>query len=80
MQESESLKSNTAHSRNEAVPPREKVDGSTRFFIVPSDALVSLVSLQVFYLWVGKCVSEMFIRDVLGCPNYASIPPNMVGT
>lgn len=22
----------------------------------------------------------MFIRDVLGCPNYASIPPNMVRT
>ncbi|KAK0138257.1 Protein transport protein Sec24B [Merluccius polli] len=32
---------------------------------------------SVFYLWVGKCVNEMFIRDVLGCPNYASIPPNM---
>ncbi|KAM9377489.1 protein transport protein Sec24B [Pholidichthys leucotaenia] len=31
----------------------------------------------VFYLWIGKCCSEMFIRDVLGCPNYASIPPNM---
>uniref|UniRef100_A0A3P9L782 Protein transport protein Sec24B n=2 Tax=Oryzias latipes TaxID=8090 RepID=A0A3P9L782_ORYLA len=32
---------------------------------------------NVFYLWVGKCCSEIFIRDVLGCPNYASIPPNM---
>ncbi|XP_024116154.1 protein transport protein Sec24B isoform X2 [Oryzias melastigma] len=32
---------------------------------------------NVFYLWVGKCCSETFIRDVLGCPNYASIPPNM---
>lgn len=32
---------------------------------------------NVFYLWIGKCCSEMFIRDVLGCPNYASIPPNM---
>ncbi|CAJ1059177.1 protein transport protein Sec24B isoform X2 [Xyrichtys novacula] len=31
----------------------------------------------VFYLWVGKCCNEMFIRDVLGYPNYASIPPNM---
>uniref|UniRef100_A0A8C4EL56 SEC24 homolog B, COPII coat complex component n=1 Tax=Dicentrarchus labrax TaxID=13489 RepID=A0A8C4EL56_DICLA len=31
----------------------------------------------VFYLWIGKCCSEVFIRDVLGCPNYASIPPNM---
>ncbi|XP_019110814.2 protein transport protein Sec24B isoform X3 [Larimichthys crocea] len=31
----------------------------------------------VFYLWIGKSCSEMFIRDVLGCPNYASIPPNM---
>lgn len=36
--------------------------------------------LQVFYLWVGKCCSEMFIRDVLGCPDYASIPSNMVST
>ncbi|XP_026213083.1 protein transport protein Sec24B isoform X2 [Anabas testudineus] len=32
---------------------------------------------NVFYLWIGKCCSEMFIQDVLGCPNYASIPPNM---
>ncbi|XP_030620740.1 protein transport protein Sec24B [Chanos chanos] len=32
---------------------------------------------SVMYLWVGKCCSEIFIRDVLGYPNYASIPPNM---
>ncbi|XP_073343492.1 protein transport protein Sec24B isoform X2 [Pagrus major] len=32
---------------------------------------------NVFYLWIGKCCNDMFIRDVLGCPNYASIPPNM---
>lgn len=32
---------------------------------------------NVFYLWIGKCCNEMFIRDVLGCPNYASIPTNM---
>ncbi|XP_039975972.1 protein transport protein Sec24B isoform X3 [Xiphias gladius] len=31
----------------------------------------------VFYLWIGKCCNEMFVRDVLGCPNYASVPPNM---
>ncbi|XP_067456089.1 protein transport protein Sec24B isoform X2 [Thunnus thynnus] len=32
---------------------------------------------NVFYLWIGKCCNETFIRDVLGCPNYASVPPNM---
>ncbi|XP_037635156.1 protein transport protein Sec24B isoform X2 [Sebastes umbrosus] len=32
---------------------------------------------NVFYLWIGKSCNEIFIRDVLGCPNYASIPPNM---
>ncbi|XP_053179494.1 protein transport protein Sec24B [Scomber japonicus] len=32
---------------------------------------------NVFYLWIGKCCNEIFIRDVLGCPNYAAIPPNM---
>ncbi|XP_061896023.1 protein transport protein Sec24B isoform X1 [Entelurus aequoreus] len=32
---------------------------------------------SVFYLWVGKCCNEMFIRDVLDYPNYESIPPNM---
>ncbi|XP_042274820.1 protein transport protein Sec24B isoform X2 [Thunnus maccoyii] len=32
---------------------------------------------NVFYLWIGKCCNETFIRDILGCPNYASIPPNM---
>lgn len=32
---------------------------------------------SVFYLWIGKLCNEMFIRDVLGVPNYAAIPPNM---
>ncbi|XP_052005623.1 protein transport protein Sec24B-like isoform X1 [Xyrauchen texanus] len=32
---------------------------------------------SVMYLWVGKCCNEMFVRDVLGCHNYASIPSNM---
>ncbi|KAM8848153.1 protein transport protein Sec24B [Synchiropus picturatus] len=32
---------------------------------------------NAFYLWVGKCCNEMFIRDVLGFPNHASIPPSM---
>ncbi|XP_076005249.1 protein transport protein Sec24B isoform X2 [Genypterus blacodes] len=32
---------------------------------------------NVFYLWIGKCCNEMFIRDVLGCPDYVSIPANM---
>ncbi|XP_067104024.1 protein transport protein Sec24B isoform X2 [Osmerus mordax] len=32
---------------------------------------------SVFYLWIGKTCNEIFIRDVLGCPNHASIPPNM---
>uniref|UniRef100_A0A8C7UJW3 SEC24 homolog B, COPII coat complex component n=1 Tax=Oncorhynchus mykiss TaxID=8022 RepID=A0A8C7UJW3_ONCMY len=32
---------------------------------------------SVFYLWIGKCCNDVFIRDVLGCPNHASIPPSM---
>ncbi|XP_054453497.1 protein transport protein Sec24B isoform X2 [Anoplopoma fimbria] len=32
---------------------------------------------NAFYLWIGKCCNDMFIRDVLGCPNYTSIPANM---
>ncbi|KAJ8015533.1 hypothetical protein DPEC_G00027120 [Dallia pectoralis] len=32
---------------------------------------------SVFYLWIGKCCNQMFIREVLGCPNHASIPSNM---
>ncbi|XP_061690846.1 protein transport protein Sec24B [Syngnathoides biaculeatus] len=32
---------------------------------------------SVFYLWIGKCCNETFIRDLLDYPNYASIPPNM---
>ncbi|XP_016307573.1 protein transport protein Sec24B-like isoform X2 [Sinocyclocheilus anshuiensis] len=32
---------------------------------------------SVMYLWVGKCCNEMFICDVLGFPNYASLPSNM---
>uniref|UniRef100_G3PWY8 SEC24 homolog B, COPII coat complex component n=1 Tax=Gasterosteus aculeatus aculeatus TaxID=481459 RepID=G3PWY8_GASAC len=33
---------------------------------------------NVFYLWIGKSCSDVFIRDVLGCSSYASIPENMV--
>nr|XP_040030264.1 protein transport protein Sec24B isoform X1 [Gasterosteus aculeatus aculeatus] len=32
---------------------------------------------NVFYLWIGKSCSDVFIRDVLGCSSYASIPENM---
>ncbi|KTG03164.1 hypothetical protein cypCar_00016100 [Cyprinus carpio] len=32
---------------------------------------------SVMYLWLGKCCNETFIRDVLGYPNYASLPSNM---
>ncbi|KAJ8377863.1 hypothetical protein AAFF_G00250950 [Aldrovandia affinis] len=32
---------------------------------------------NVLYLWVGRGCSELFIRDVLGCQNHASIPQNM---
>ncbi|XP_031654303.1 protein transport protein Sec24B-like isoform X2 [Oncorhynchus kisutch] len=32
---------------------------------------------SVFYLWIGKCCNDVFIRDMLGCPNHASIPPSM---
>ncbi|KAI1888244.1 hypothetical protein AGOR_G00183030 [Albula goreensis] len=32
---------------------------------------------NVMYLWVGRGCSELFIRDVLGCQNHASIPQNM---
>ncbi|XP_034038085.1 protein transport protein Sec24B isoform X2 [Thalassophryne amazonica] len=32
---------------------------------------------NAFYLWISKCCSDLFIRDVLGCPDYTSVPPNM---
>ncbi|XP_031722794.1 protein transport protein Sec24B [Anarrhichthys ocellatus] len=32
---------------------------------------------NVFYLWIGKSCDDLFIRDALGCPSYASIPANM---
>ncbi|KAL1261606.1 hypothetical protein QQF64_006871 [Cirrhinus molitorella] len=32
---------------------------------------------SVIYIWVGKCCNETFIRDVLGFPNYASLPSSM---
>ncbi|XP_005872502.2 PREDICTED: protein transport protein Sec24B isoform X1 [Myotis brandtii] len=31
----------------------------------------------VFYIWVGKSCDNNFIEDVLGCPNFASIPQKM---
>lgn len=30
-----------------------------------------------FYIWIGKNCDNNFIKDVLGYPNYASIPPRM---
>ncbi|OXB76796.1 UNVERIFIED_CONTAM: hypothetical protein H355_016277 [Colinus virginianus] len=30
-----------------------------------------------FYIWIGKNCDNSFIKDVLGCPNYASIPQRM---
>ncbi|KAK2829111.1 hypothetical protein Q7C36_017101 [Tachysurus vachellii] len=32
---------------------------------------------SVMYLWMGRSCNEMFIRDVLGCSDYTSIPVNM---
>ncbi|XP_041044984.1 protein transport protein Sec24B-like isoform X2 [Carcharodon carcharias] len=32
---------------------------------------------SVMYLWIGKSCSSNFISEVLGFPNYASIPQNM---
>lgn len=34
--------------------------------------------LQVMYLWLGRSCNEVFIRDVLGFPDYTSIPASMV--
>ncbi|GAA6092873.1 protein transport protein Sec24B isoform X1 [Tachysurus ichikawai] len=32
---------------------------------------------SVMYLWLGRSCNEMFIRDVLGCSDYTSIPVSM---
>ncbi|XP_070360661.1 protein transport protein Sec24B isoform X5 [Equus asinus] len=32
---------------------------------------------SVFYIWIGKSCDNNFIEDVLGCPNFASIPQKM---
>ncbi|XP_029452417.1 LOW QUALITY PROTEIN: protein transport protein Sec24B [Rhinatrema bivittatum] len=32
---------------------------------------------SIFYIWVGKNCDNNFIKDVLGSPNYASIPQKM---
>ncbi|MCJ8739595.1 hypothetical protein PDJAM_G00049110 [Pangasius djambal] len=32
---------------------------------------------SVMYLWLGRNCNEVFIRDVLGCPDYTSIPASM---
>uniref|UniRef100_A0A5F9C9J8 SEC24 homolog B, COPII coat complex component n=1 Tax=Oryctolagus cuniculus TaxID=9986 RepID=A0A5F9C9J8_RABIT len=32
---------------------------------------------SVFYIWIGKGCENNFIEDVLGCPNFASIPQKM---
>ncbi|XP_008570199.1 PREDICTED: protein transport protein Sec24B isoform X4 [Galeopterus variegatus] len=32
---------------------------------------------SAFYIWIGKGCDNNFIEDVLGCPNFASIPQKM---
>ncbi|NXW20748.1 SC24B protein, partial [Circaetus pectoralis] len=32
---------------------------------------------SIFYIWIGKNCSNNFIKDVLGYPNYASVPQKM---
>ncbi|XP_017348103.1 protein transport protein Sec24B isoform X5 [Ictalurus punctatus] len=32
---------------------------------------------SAMYLWLGRSCNEVFIRDVLGCPDYTSIPASM---
>ncbi|KAK7922234.1 hypothetical protein WMY93_009136 [Mugilogobius chulae] len=32
---------------------------------------------SVLYMWVGRSCSDMFLRDVLGVSDYASLPPSM---
>ncbi|XP_069711615.1 protein transport protein Sec24B isoform X3 [Phaenicophaeus curvirostris] len=34
---------------------------------------------SIFYIWIGKNCDNNFIKDVLGYPNYASVPQKMVG-
>jgi hypothetical protein len=38
----------------------------------------SLLMFQVFYIWVGKGCDSNFIENVLGYPDFASIPQKMV--
>lgn len=45
--------------------------------VVPDSDYLKFV-LQVMYLWLGKDCNEVFIKDVLGCPDYTSIPASMV--
>ncbi|XP_068596232.1 protein transport protein Sec24B [Brachionichthys hirsutus] len=61
---------------NDAVvpqPPLLRLSAET----LSRDGAFLLDSGHVFYLWIGGCCSETFVRDVLGCPNYASVPPDM---
>ncbi|XP_067424357.1 protein transport protein Sec24B isoform X3 [Emydura macquarii macquarii] len=32
---------------------------------------------SIFYIWIGKSCDNSFIKDVLGCPNYASVPQKL---
>lgn len=38
----------------------------------------SLSVFQVFYIWIGKGCDNNFIENVLGCPDFASVPQKMV--
>lgn len=40
--------------------------------------MLLLAIFQVMFLWIGKNCGQSFISQVLGVPNYGSIPQNMV--
>ncbi|XP_028816465.1 protein transport protein Sec24B isoform X2 [Denticeps clupeoides] len=61
------------HHNETVVPPRLQLSAEK----LTRDGAFLLDCGSMLYLWVGTCCNEAFIRDVLGFPNHASIPPNM---
>ncbi|KAL4641601.1 protein transport protein Sec24B isoform X4 [Arapaima gigas] len=61
---------------NECIVPQPQLLQLTAEKLTREGAFIMDCS-SVLYLWVGRSCNELFIRDVLGCPNHAAIPQNM---
>ncbi|EMP40793.1 Protein transport protein Sec24B [Chelonia mydas] len=70
------LKQGTIHVNDRVVPqpPLQKLSAEK----LTREGAFLMDCGSIFYIWIGKSCDNSFIKDVLGYPNYASVPQKLV--